>query len=333
MSGKPTYVRICFRPLTLLRPLYLGSIFSVESNTLASTLAYPTIYTAAGAAISILSSLTGKPYSDFPEAIKTGKLRIYGVYALEDPESKTILLPYSAAEPPTASKPVIEGWASGTRLYPVLKPARRRPDTIYFAKLKRTKGGWRILDITPYRHVAEQRIGIALDHNKKRVTGDRALYTYTTLHGLDRGKTIENLLYCIEIADEKGLLENIPKTQQHGIINFGGRSSLAEYTLTTFDREPPFTASVEEIGNQRLAASHVAVKKQGEKLLTARGETATLVCGSIETVSGWDYAAEAQKKPIPGITQGSLYLVEDTADWGNTGKWYHNLLRSSIPIK
>lgn len=326
---------MCFKPLTMLRPLYLGGIHPVESNTMAATLIYPTIYTATGAAITLLSLLTGENYNEFIGAINDDGFKVYGVYAVEDLRNETILLPYSAAAPPgSGPKPKVESWASGIRLHPVLEPAKRRPGITYFARLRRVKKGWKIIEIITRKYVTEQRIGIAIEHEKKRAAGDRALYTYTAFHGLDRGRSLETLFYCIEVADSRGLLKDLKRGLPiHGVTGFGGRSSAAEYFLFHIKEEPYFAVSVEEEGEYRLAASHVAVKVDGEGLVTVRGEVAELACGSVGMLSGWDYAENVQKRPIAAMAPGSLYHVESSGEWDPPDKWYYRLLRSSVPLR
>ena len=346
MSGNYRYIRICYRPSTILHPIYFGGVTPRESNVMASTLVFPTIYTVAGASLNLFSLLTGVDYGRLVKSIVGDGLKIYGVYALKSLENmkhvRRILLPYSADNRPWRMEPSenITGWASGIPLYRAAKQAKTPSKSIQLARLEHKDRGWKVAGVTLYRYVSEERIGIALERSKKRVAGDRALFSYTVFHGIKREGGLSSLLYCVEIAwnASSGLLDALYRedAKLRGTINFGGRHSVAEYFVVPLNEEPPFASSVENISDKgyRLAASHVAVRRFSS-LTSIRGECIKLVCGGVGIISGWDFAAGAQKRPVSAILPGSLYRVERLT--GTDGemskcKWYFKLLRSSIPI-
>lgn len=339
------YYEICLRPLTRLHPLYTGSITPLEPNIIGLGSIMPTAWTIAGATLNILAHQLHTTYDDLTQGIEDGHIELSGPYMLDEnllkrepKEPRTIVMPIQGIPGPHHER------KSATPYFKVIQALHVPSKGIGLAIVEVTGGEANLKALLEVKAVFSERVGISLSTRSKTVI-EGMIYSYRGLEDIKavgQMQALTNIHYCAIVRTEK----RISREKAQGIIDFGGKNSVAKYIAREISHDPFIKIDNYNIKLNKpfLAASHIHVRKlrtgNGKILLTPGCHRVEAVLGKIAVVYGWDYMQNRIKDPLLTLTPGSIIELEQYNNRHHSGsencdakrKWYYKILTSAVKI-
>ena len=339
------YYEVCLRPLTVLHPFYTGSRTPLEPNALGISSIIPTTWTIAGATLNILSHHLQEAHDDLIKAVEEGSIELSGPYMLDEKllnrepkEPRTIITPIQGIPGP------LQATGSATPYFRIIQARHRPSKGVGLAILKVTRGEAILQAHLEVKAVFTERIGISLSTQTKTVI-EGMMYSYRALEeiqAIGRIQVLTNIHYCITVKTEK----RIPGDRAQGIIDLGGKHSIAKYIIRETSHDPFIKIDnyKEELDKPFLAVSHIYLRKIKNKnntvLLTPGCHRIEAALGKITVLYGWDYKNDRIKDPLLVITPGSIMNLEPHnvnqvngfRECNNDRKWYYKILTSVVKI-
>lgn len=333
-------LQIAFEPIS---PVYFGSEMEIRIAFRPSSRAIPTIYTMAGALLSFLSDIA--PYEMLRRLIVNDELRIYGVYTMingrayipapfdvlwrDNAPLRRMKVAKARGSSGFIYRPMIEavGALKGDEeyCYDALAPLDKLPE-VHFSELVLLKPQER------------ERIGIALDRVKK-VTIRELLYSLKDIEAYELRKVGERLSeegakvrpkFCVDVTGSNDLMNDIEKMVK-GFCRIGGEHGIAFFEISRNALLLEKCAKL-QADKAYMAVSHLPIKKEGMSLVIEGIGSLKWSIGSIELLSGWDYAENKPKAIIAAMRPGTVFELAEVRSESKVTHWYKKLLRSIVEI-
>lgn len=343
------YITVCYRPLTTVSPAFYGSGVALVGYSYPFSRPIPTIYTVAGAALNLLSNVTGYSYDALESLVLNDKLKIYGVYIKALMGNKELsLVPVFAFYYRGRLQPIQLLTPSSTEVYmPLTKPVKKPVNAkLVLALAKLTAEG---ADISSLYHLEVDtvyRVGILIDEKTRTVQRQGALYSYTAIANYticgDGGCT-NKISFCVDLEIEHGDLETkiMDVADKTNVVaqDLGGEQSVSKPELRLCREAPRLVVLSKKGSGLQLAVSHIALDERGGEGIdieytTLRGEKVEAYIGRIELLTGWLIRDNTPKPPQLTLAPGTLYWSSKTGVAPPTPKgWWQKLLATAIPLK
>lgn len=345
------YLSIHFEPVT---PLFFGTRQELSPYEFAKSLILPSIYTVGGASLRVLSEIYNLNFQDIEEHVKRGDVQVKGPYIVAQfgnkfmyfvpaPYDRTCGIIIDFREAKTLPKLVYER-GDGLRLPNIARFEKKavKPDGVLLVEINFNKAEHEFnVDLDSTAILRE----MMRDSTSFEMCRDTRVVQHGTLYfrSVIESYTLESSLYgaaskiaigCdVKVSGEffkKLDLENVGDMK----VRFGGEGNIARAIVKR--KEIPLIKAFQykhapHSGRVLLAVSHIALKKEDDKLYALEIGEVEWLFGRVELIGGWLAKDKVFKKHVPALVPGSLLKIKNNNS-PSTKEWYLKLLSTTLPI-